>query len=317
MSSIIYPLIVMLIILIAGLGIHSIYARLLDQQRFSHRIKKIKKLAYGSRAYNDSQNLSPNTVDSLKNIEQKMTTTFSSFTRETAAAQRLKFERAGLEATYAPAINLLCNICFAGIFLVLYGLILSLTNLADQGILVELILLALFLFFSIRCFGYILDFKIIHRYKRIQKSLAFSVDMLAICTRSSLSLEQAFEKIAEEMSLFNKDLSEEFIRVAIELRMIPNRSQALRNFAKRLDLPMVQLLVSSLIHALEHGVSLSQTLTNLSLEFSKYRLIAVEEKAARLPVLLTIPLALFSLPATMIILIGPIFATIRTISIFN
>ncbi|MBW8309134.1 MAG: type II secretion system F family protein [Candidatus Paracaedibacteraceae bacterium] len=317
MNSITYPFIVMLLILTAGLVIHGIYARLLDQQRFSNRIKKIQKLAYGSGAYKDPQNLSPDIVDSLKNIEQKMATTFSGFTRETAAAQRLKFEQAGLNATYAPAITLLCNICFAGIFLVFYGLVLSLTNVTENGILFDLILLVLFLFFSLRFFGYILDFKISRRYKRIQKSLAFSVDMLAICTRSSLSLEQAFEKIAEEMGLFNQDLSEEFIRVAIELRMIPNRSQALRNFAKRLDLPMVQLLVSGLIHALEHGVSLSQTLTNLSLEFSKYRLIAVEEKAARLPVLLTIPLALFSLPATMIILIGPIFATIRTISIFN
>jgi tight adherence protein C len=307
----------MLFIITLGCVSHIIYAHLLTQQRFSNRIKKIKKLAYGTLTYNDSQNLSPDIVDYLKNIEQKMAANFSGFTRETATAQRLKFEQAGLDATYAPAITLLCNICFAGIFLVLYGLVLSLTNLSENGVLIDLILLLLFLFFSMRFFGYILDFMIRRRYKRIQKSLAFSVDMLAICMRSSLSLEQAFEKIAEEMSLFNKDLSEEFTKVAIELRMIPNRSQAFRNLANRLDLPMVQLLVSGLIHALENGGSLSQTLTNLSLEFSKYRLIAVEEKAARLPVLLTIPLALFSLPATMIILIGPIFATIRNISIFN
>jgi len=283
-------------------------------QKYYSRIKKIQKNAYG----NSNSNLGDSGIFGyLKKIEKQIAINFSGFVRDKSSDFRLKFEQAGLDSTYATSLTVLLKIAavLSGIFIYL-GLI-TLTSFKYSSLIMKIIVLLLIFLISMRLFELVMDFKIKHRYRRIQRSLAFSVDMLAICTRSSLGLDQAFEKIADEMTIFNEDLANEFRRISTELRIIPDRAQALRNFVKRVNLPMTHLLVSGLVHAIEHGVSLSQTLTNLSAEFSKHRLIAVEEKAAKLPVLLTIPLALFCLPATMIILMGPIFATLRDLPIFN
>lgn len=310
-------LIILILISVIALIFYIAYTYIIGQVHIDNRIRRIRKSAYKTVIYADNDDSDSNWIGYLKNIDTRLSATFSGFTRETLAANRLKFEQAGLDPTYAPAIVFLCRIASMVTFLILYVALLSFSDLSKANIALQIGLFILFLFISFRFFEYILDYKIKRRYKRIQKTIAFSVDMLAICTRSSLSLDQAFEKIAEEMSLFNTDLAEEFMKVATELKIIPDRSQALRNLAKRVDLPLVQLLVSGLVHAIEYGVSLTQTLTNLSQEFSKHRLIAVEEKAARLPVLLTIPLALFCLPATLIILVGPVAATLRNIPLFN
>ncbi len=308
------PIILILLVIsfmAIGMGMYSQHVSL---QKHNHRLRKIQKNAYGNVTGNIKDS---DLISYLKLIEQKMASNFSGFVRDKSAALRLKFEQAGFDATYAISLTVVMN-CFTTLLMIfLYMGLITLTNLSQSTTMLKTTALLLFIFIGIRSFDYIIDYYIKHRYKRIQRSLAFSVDMLAICTRSSLGLDQAFDKIASEMNIFNEDLSKEFARIATELKIIPDRTQALRNFAKRVDLPMTHLLVSGLVHAIEHGVSISQTLNNLSAEFSKHRLIAVEEKAAKLPVLLTIPLALFCLPATMIILMGPIFSTLKELPLFN
>ncbi len=304
-------LLVIVVFLAIGMGFYTQHIAL---QKYNYRIRKIQKSAYGNLGANFGET---DLVSYLKKLEQNIANNFAGFVRDKSTAYRLKFEQAGLDATYAISLTFLFNCAAVTTVIVLYLGLMTLTQFAYASLLLQLATLFLFLFISVRLFEYIMDFKIKRRYRRIQRSLAFSVDMLAICTRSSLGLDQAFAKISDEMTIFNKDLSQEFSRIATELKIIPDRTQALRNFVNRVNLPMTHLLVSGLVHAIEHGVSISQTLTNLSAEFSKHRLIAVEEKAAKLPVLLTIPLALFCLPATMIILMGPIFATLRELPIFG
>lgn len=312
MSINLNQIILALFVILFGMAI-GIHTKLSKQQKLDSRLKKIKKITRASTGFGDSNETTGDFIDYLKKIEHQLSSNFSGFTRDKIVEYRLKFEQAGLDATYAPAIIILSNVLCTIIFTLLYVGLLLFTKIGGSSFLIKIALFALFALLSVRLSEYVLDFKIKRRYKKIQKSLAFSVDMLAICTRSSLSLDQSFEKISEEMSLFNVELSAEFIRVATELRIIPDRTQALRNLARRVDIPMAHLLVSGLVHAIEQGVSIGQTLTNLSSEFSKHRLIMLEEKAAKLPVLLTIPLALFCLPATLIILAGPIFIKISQI----
>lgn len=105
------------------------------------------------------------------------------------------------------------------------------------------------------------------------------------------TLERSFERIAEEIAPFNPELCKEFATISTELGIIPERTEALRNLGRRINTPTVQLVVTSLVHAEEQGVSLTETLSLLSQELSKHRMFELEAKAARLPVLLTIPLA--------------------------
>ena len=68
-----------------------------------------------------------------------------------------------------------------------------------------------------------------------------------------MDLKKSFEKIAEEMGKYNKDLCKEFAKTAIELAILPERNIALRNLAQRVDMPIIQILVSGLIQAEEQG----------------------------------------------------------------
>jgi tight adherence protein C len=55
----------------------------------------------------------------------------------------------------------------------------------------------------------------------------------------------------------------------------------------------------------KYGTPLSQSLRVLANEFRDQRLLKAEEKAARLPATLTVPMIVFILPVLFIVLIGP------------
>ena len=161
-----------------------------------------------------------------------------------------------------------------------------------------------------------LDYTIAKRYARIKRHLTFVVDLLGICVRSGLTIDSAVEKIAEEIATINPDLCKEMTQLSVELDLIPDRHIAFRNLVKRIDIPLIHILISSIIHAEEQGASIGNTLNVLSQEFTKHKILEIEAKAARLPVLLALPLALFSFPCILIILLAPAIANIMRSSFF-
>jgi tight adherence protein C len=100
-------------------------------------------------------------------------------------------------------------------------------------------------------------------------------------------------------------MTQELNRTRIELALLNDRVKALTHLAERTDLVAFRALTSSLIQSERLGTSLTDTLRVLSEEFRLERLSKAEEKAARLPVLLTIPLVLLLMPAFMLIVLGP------------
>lgn len=295
------------------------YTRFIEKKDINRRISHVASYNYMQTSDHASNaGAGKKIYEAIKAYGLKLGDTFFGFTRETSAHFRLRFEKAGLYVESAPTITLLinCAMVFIGFILYLFAL-LHFKNIAEQPLFLQILLLLIISFICFRLFEYGLDYLISRRYKRIQNILSFCVDLLIICTRASFTLDRSFEKIAEEVAPFSPEVCKEFAKISIELSVIPDRSEALRNFAKRVDTPTVNLLVSGLIHAEEQGTSLGQTLTVLSQEISKQKLLEIEAKAARLPVLLTIPLALFCLPAMLMILMGPVIGNVMNSSIFN
>jgi tight adherence protein C len=103
------------------------------------------------------------------------------------------------------------------------------------------------------------------------------------------------------------ELSEELFLTSIELSFLPNRRQALVNLAERVNIADFRGVVATLVQTEKYGTPLAQALRTLSAEFREHRLLAAEEKAARLPAILTVPMILFILPALFIVLGGPAF----------
>lgn len=145
----------------------------------------------------------------------------------------------------------------------------------------------------------------------IQRALPDALDLLVICAEAGLSLDAALKRVAEEIGHTCPELGDELGLTAVELGFLPDRRSALHNLTRRCHLASLRGVVNTLQQTEKYGTPLSNALRVLSNEFRHERLMKAEEKAARLPVILTVPMIVFILPALMIVLIGP--AAIRTI----
>jgi tight adherence protein C len=139
----------------------------------------------------------------------------------------------------------------------------------------------------------------------LSKALPDGLDLLVICAESGLSLDAALDRVANEIGGASAALAEELSLTSIELGFLPERRQALLNLNRRTNLPAIRGVVNTLLQTEKYGTPLSQSLRVLANEFRDQRLLKAEEKAARLPATLTVPMIVFILPVLFIVLVGP------------
>jgi len=152
------------------------------------------------------------------------------------------------------------------------------------------------------------------RKEALQKGLPDALDLLVVCAEAGLSLDMALKRVSDEMMGPNPEIAEELGLTAMELGFLPNRADALKNLKKRTDLPGLRAVVGTLQQTERYGTPLAHSLRVLSGEFRTERMLKAEEKAAKLPATLTIPMILFIMPALFIVLLGP--AVIKAVAIF-
>ncbi len=143
------------------------------------------------------------------------------------------------------------------------------------------------------------------RTHEIRKGLPDALDLLVICAEAGLTVDVAFNRVAKELGRGFPELGDEFALTAIELGFLAERRNAFENFAYRVDLPAVKGVVTTMIQTEKYGTPLASALRVLSAEFRNERMMRAEEKAARLPAIMTIPLILFILPTLFIVILGP------------
>jgi tight adherence protein C len=131
------------------------------------------------------------------------------------------------------------------------------------------------------------------------------LDLLTICVEAGLSIDASFRRVAKEMRDPMPELSAEFEMTAIELTYLPDRQQALENMTERSDSPAVAALVNALRQTEKYGTPLANSLRILSQEFRQTRASKAEEKGARMPALMTVPLMVFVLPTLITVLLAP------------
>ncbi len=143
------------------------------------------------------------------------------------------------------------------------------------------------------------------RIKRLTRALPDALDLLVICAEAGLGLDAAIARVGVEMGQSAPDLSDELLLTSAEMNFLPDRQLALKNLVMRTDMMKLRALVNSLIQSERFGTPLANALRVLSAEFREERSMRAEEKAARLPAIMTIPLILFVLPSIFMIVIGP------------
>jgi len=141
--------------------------------------------------------------------------------------------------------------------------------------------------------------------KLVEKGLPDALDMMVICAQAGLGLENAIERVAQEFIFANKAVAVELAICASEMRIGTDRRTALLSLGDRTGLETMRRLAGTLIQTMQFGTPLSQALRVLAAEMRQDNLTKFEEKAARLPVFLTLPMIVFILPCVFIVVGGP------------
>ena len=150
-----------------------------------------------------------------------------------------------------------------------------------------------------------LNNKITKRSDAIRKGLPDALDLLVICAEAGLTVDAAFNRVARELGRAYPELGDEFTLTAIELGFLSERRQAFENLALRVKLDALKGVVTTMVQTEKYGTPLASALRVLSAEFRNERMMRAEEKAARLPAIMTIPLILFILPTLFVVILGP------------
>jgi tight adherence protein C len=153
--------------------------------------------------------------------------------------------------------------------------------------------------------------KAARRQRELINAFPDALDLMLVCVEAGLGLEAAFARVGQEMLISHPLLAEQFGAVVLELRGGRSREDALRRLADRAGADEIRAFSTLLIQSTKLGSSVAQTMRVYASEMRERRRMRAEEKAHRLPVLISIPLVACMLPTMIGVLMLP--AAIRVI----
>jgi tight adherence protein C len=152
------------------------------------------------------------------------------------------------------------------------------------------------------------------RIAAVARGLPEALELLVVCFEAGLALDSGIAKVAIELRTSQPALAEELATTSADLKMLPSREQALEALAQRVNVPAIHSLVSTLSQTMKFGTPLSHTIRVVAAELRNDMIIQIEERANKLPVLMTIPMMLFILPTIFLVVAAP--AALKLIDTF-
>jgi tight adherence protein C len=227
-----------------------------------------------------------------------------------AETLRKKLAAAGYKAPYAPRVYTLIRLVLViGLPVLLFGLLYATGSVPSllkvYGIVVISALAGLYLpavWIAARA-----D----RREREIINGFPDALDLMLVCVEAGLAMDAAFSRVGMEMTSSHPRLAEQFGAVVLELRAGRSHEDALRRMADRAGADEIRAFATLLIQSSKLGSSIAQTLRVYAAEMRERRRMRAEEKAHRLPVLLSVPLVGCMLPVMIGVLMLP--AMIRII----
>lgn len=152
----------------------------------------------------------------------------------------------------------------------------------------------------------------------LEQGMPDALDLLVICAEAGLGLNQAIDEISSGLRPSNRHVAEEFAIAAAEMRVEPDLAAALDNLVRRTGIDSLRGVIITLKQSMRFGTPLAESLRTHAAEMRTARQARMEERAARLPVLLAIPIMLFVLPSLLMVIATPvairIFDTFKTVT---
>jgi tight adherence protein C len=223
--------------------------------------------------------------------------------------------RAGIKGRGSLANFVASKVCGALVLAGLAWLLLEWQNLLIGMMLGRVAVLGCALLLGWRLPDFVLNRIIKRRRLRLEQGMPDALDLLVICAEAGLSLNQSIDEISRQLNLSNRDVADEFAATAAEMQVLPDFGQALDNLVQRTGLADLRSLTATLKQSLKFGTPLTESLRMIAAEMRAARHARIEERAARLPVLLAIPMMMFILPCLLMIVGTPV--ALRIMDVFK
>jgi tight adherence protein C len=143
------------------------------------------------------------------------------------------------------------------------------------------------------------------RQHRIRMGLADALDLLVVSVEAGLGLDQAIQRVGDEIAFAHQNLSDELRLVNLELRAGKGRTESLRALAERTGVDDLSSLVAILVQTDRFGTSVAQSLRIHAEVLRTKRRQRAEEAAAKTGVKMVFPLVFCIFPAIWVVTIGP------------
>lgn len=240
-----------------------------------------------------------------KTIIRRVVTHLNLLRSSQAERMETRLAQAGWRSKDALVTYLFVKLCmpFAGACAALF--LLWISNNSEQTLSMKLMMVLGAIFIGYYLPEIYVKNKVAKRRQALERALPDSLDLMVICAEAGLSLDATLKRVASEMELASPELSDELALTATELGILPERRKALNNLTTRTDMPQIKSVVNTLLQAERYGTPLAQSLSILGDEYRGERMMRAEEKAAKLPAVLTVPMIVFIMPSLFIVLIGP------------
>ncbi|OYQ25654.1 hypothetical protein CHU93_13030 [Sandarakinorhabdus cyanobacteriorum] len=153
--------------------------------------------------------------------------------------------------------------------------------------------------------GIIVSSRASERAKEILNGFPDTLDLMLVCLEAGLGIDAAFSRVGAEITGSHPLLARLFAQVSLELRAGRSREVALRMLARKSGVAEITAFTTLIIQSDKLGASVASALRIYSAEMREARRLRAEEKAHRIPVLLSVPLVCFMLPVMVAVLMLP------------
>ncbi|MEZ8697973.1 type II secretion system F family protein [Vibrio lentus] len=160
-------------------------------------------------------------------------------------------------------------------------------------------------------FDRLLDWRVNQVRMQISRVIPDAVDLMVVCVASGLTLEAVFRCVGEEMRSISPALSREWLLTATEISVLDSPQTALSNLDKRVQLPDINNIVTTMNQALQYGTPLAEALKLIASDSRQYHFLELEEWVGKIPAKMSFPLVILIMIPFVIIIIAPIMLTLK------
>lgn len=191
------------------------------------------------------------------------------------------------------------NIAIIGIFAAVVFLFSRMTAMSGTTT-IYLIVITIFFVYTMARFR--LTSNITKRKDKIDNGLPDVLDLLSVSVSAGLSFDQALLYVVERC---DGPLVDELAITQKEISLGRARADALKRLASRCDVNPLNIFVSAIIQAETMGIPIANVLSAQADNIRDLHKQKIEERAAKLPVKILIPLIFLVFPNLFLIILGP------------